>query len=301
MEQAKLSCENCKYRFLVIIAALLASTTVFAQQFLPVKGIVNARDLGGYPVQDGRTVRDSVLLRAAHLADATDEDLAFLASLPVVKVMDFRTEPELSGKQNRIIPGAEYLRLPMDPGKNSSDGSAAAEIKQVKNMKKFDLNKIIVYAAFNEKAQKMAQEMYFNLLFEPECQAQYAEFFRQVVNAEQGGILYHCTQGKDRTGIASALLLSALGASRETIVFDFDATNKVYEKDMEKLIREVKFLRGTDKEIAVVKAFIGCSTENFLKALERVDAEYGSLEGYLEKALGVTEADREVLKTRYLK
>ena len=63
MEQAKLSCENCKYRFLVIIAALLASTTVFAQQFLPVKGIVNARDLGGYPVQDGRTVRDSVLLR----------------------------------------------------------------------------------------------------------------------------------------------------------------------------------------------------------------------------------------------
>ena len=106
MEQAKLSCENCKYRFLVIIAALLASTTVFAQQFLPVNGIVNARDLGGYPVQDGRTVRDSVLLRAAHLADATDEDLAFLASLPVVKVMDFRTEHELSGKQDRIIPGA---------------------------------------------------------------------------------------------------------------------------------------------------------------------------------------------------
>ena len=97
-------------------------------------------------------------------------------------------------------------------------------------MKEFDLNKVIVYAAFNEKAQKIAQEMYFNLLFEPECQAQYAEFFRQVVNTEEGCILYHCTQGKDRTGIASALLLSALGASRETIVFDFDATNKVMRR-----------------------------------------------------------------------
>lgn len=289
---------NKRYRFLLVAAALLVSASVFAQQFLPVTGIVNARDLGGYTVVDGRTIRDSVLLRAAHLADATDQDLAFLASLPVSQVVDFRTESELPGREDRIIPGARYDWLPMDV---SGGSMSSQDQKEVKKSKKFDLNKVIVLAAFNEKAQLMAQQMYFILLFSPAIQASYAEFFRQVLSTEEGAVLYHCTQGKDRTGIASALLLAALGASRETIVSDFDATNKVYEKDMKKLIRKVKFLRGGEKEIGVIKAFIGCSTENFEKALDRVDAEYGSLEGYLEKALGVTAAEREVLRARYLR
>ncbi|MBQ3821169.1 MAG: tyrosine-protein phosphatase, partial [Bacteroidales bacterium] len=62
---------------------MAASLSVSAQQFLPVKSIVNARDLGGYAVQDGRKIRDGLLLRAAHIADATDADIRFLSGLPV--------------------------------------------------------------------------------------------------------------------------------------------------------------------------------------------------------------------------
>ena len=280
---------------------MAVSTSVFAQQFLPVKGIVNARDLGGYDLQKGETLRNSVLIRAAHLAEATDADLSYLSGIPVAKVIDFRKEEEKRGKEDRMIPGAEYIVLPIDASGNAAGQASEKEKKKLSKGKKFDIRKLIVFAAFNDKAKVVAREMYPTLLFDPDCQMQFAEFFRQVLSTENGAVLYHCTQGKDRTGIASALLLAALGADRKTIVADFDATNKVYEDDVRKYSRRVKFWGGKEEEIAVVKAFMGCNTENFVKALERVDAEYGSLEAYLEQVLGVTAADREVLRERYLK
>ena len=87
------------------------SKEVQALQFLPVKGIVNARDLGGYVTADGRTVRSGKLIRAASLADATDADLRYLQQVPVTRVIDFRQDFELSGREDRIISGAEYVSM----------------------------------------------------------------------------------------------------------------------------------------------------------------------------------------------
>ena len=280
--------------------AFLFPSSVFAQQFLPVKGIVNARDLGGYEVQDGRKVKSGMLLRAAHLAEAKDADIAYLEGLKVATVIDFRKEEEKQGKVDRDIPGARYVSLTVDASGNAMANATEEEKKKMTGRKKFDVKKIIVFAAFNDKAKAVAMNMYPTLLFTPECQQQFARFFRLVLETESGAVLYHCTQGKDRTGIASALLLAALGASRETIVEDFDATNKVYENDVKKYSRRVKFWGGKEQEIAVVKAFLGCNTENFVKALDAVDQRYGSLEAYLKGPMGLTDDDIRVLQERYL-
>lgn len=280
--------------------ALLIPTSVFAQQFLPVKGIVNARDLGGYTMLDGRIVQSGRLLRAAHLADATDEDIRNLERLPVTAVIDFRKEQEKVGKVDREVPGARYTSLPVDPSGNAMATATEEEKKKFSGQKKFDVRKVIVFAAFNKKAQAVAREMYPTLLFDPDCQQQFARFFRLVLETENGAVLFHCTQGKDRTGIASALLLAALGADRETIVADFDATNRVYEKDVRKYSRRVKFWGGKEEEVGVVKAFLGCNTENFIKALDRIDQEFGSLQAYLKGPIGLTDADIQTLRERYL-
>ena len=94
--------------------SMIAPTPLYAQQFLPTKCIVNARDLGGYTVRDGRKVKDKVLIRAAHLADASDKDLEFLSRFPVKKVVDFRQIGEKVERADRIIPGADYILLPID-------------------------------------------------------------------------------------------------------------------------------------------------------------------------------------------
>ena len=287
-------------RKFLLMMALLIPTSVFAQQFLPVKGIVNARDLGGYTMLDGRIVESRRLLRAAHLADATDEDIRNLERLPVTVVIDFRKEQEKVGKVDREVPGARYVSLPVDPSGNAMATATEEEKKKFSGQKKFDVKKVIVFAAFNKKAQAVAREMYPTLLFDPDCQQQFARFFRLVLETENGAVLFHCTQGKDRTGIASALLLAALGADRETIVADFDATNRVYEKDVRKYSRRVKFWGGKEEEVGVVKAFLGCNTENFIKALDRIDQEFGSLQAYLKGPIGLTDADIQTLRERYL-
>ena len=284
----------------LIVLYMSVSTSITTLQLLPVKCIMNARDMGGYAVKDKRTVKRGLLIRAAHLADASDPDLEYLACIPVTKTIDFRKEEELQGKADRPVPGAEYVCLPVDATGNLEAEATEKEKKKFARRKKFDVRKIIVMAAFNEKAKKVAAELYPTLMLDPGCQAQFAAFFREVLATEEGAVLYHCTQGKDRTGIASALILAALGAPRETIIADFDATNRIYEADVRKYSRRVRFWGGKEEEVNVVKSFLGANTENFVKTLEEIDRRYGSMEAYLKGPIGLDDADIQTLRQRYL-
>ena len=253
------------------------SSTELKQQFIPVKGIINARDLGGYIMQDGRKLRDGAFIRAAHLADATDEDLQYLSSIPTAKVIDFRKDIEMNGKTDRMVPGAEYIRLEIDASGKIVSQATEDEKRLFTGNKQFDVKKFMVMAAFNPMAQRIAQQMYPNLTNDPECRKQFRQFFRLILETTHGAILYHCTQGKDRTGFASALILAALGADRDTIVADFDATNRVYEEDVRQCCQNVRLMGGKKTEIATVKSFLGANTDNFIKALESIDREFGSM------------------------
>ena len=276
------------------------STSEFKQQFIPVQGIVNARDLGGYIMQDGRKLRDGMLIRAAHLADATDDDLHYLSNIPLAKIIDFRKDIEKKGKDDRMVPGAQYICLEIDASGKLVAQATEDEKRLFIGQKQFDINKFMIMAAFNSMAQRIAHQMYPNLFFEPDCQKQFARFFRLILEADNGAVLYHCTQGKDRTGIASALILAALGASRETIIADFDATNRVYEKEVRRCCQNVRLMGGKEAEIETVKAFLGANTDNFIKILDRIDREYGSMEAYLKGPIGLTDQDFATLRERYL-
>ena len=268
--------------------------------FLPVKGIINARDLGGYVTEEGMSVKKGLLIRSAHLAEATREDIQLLLEIPIVKVIDFRLDLEKKGKENEAVPGSEYVCLPIDGSGPVAAQATEKERKRFTGRKTFDVKKVIVMAAFNDKAQKMAELLYPTLLMDPGCQRQYAAFFRQLLLTESGAVLFHCTQGKDRTGIASALILAALGVGRGSIVEDFDETNRLYVRDVKKYTKRVRFWGGKQKEIAVVKAFIGANTDNFIRALDQVEDRYGSIEAYLKGPIGLTERDIQVLRQRYL-
>lgn len=282
------------FLFAVLLAACAPTKLVLDESFLPVEGIVNARDLGGYMTADSLFVKSGLLIRGASLASAKDADLALLASLHTVKVIDFRTEAEKKGNEDKILPEATYVSLPIT---TSDAGGASAKIKTPKSA---DISKFIVYAAFNKKAQKKARELYPSLVMRPDCQRQFAAFLREVVNTEDGAVFFHCIMGKDRTGFATAFLLSALGVDRESIIADFDKTNLVYGDDVVKACRKVKSMGGKEEELAVVKVFVGANKDNFISALDLIDAEYGSMDAYLRGPLGLTDADIATLKGRYL-
>ena len=220
--------------------------------------------------------------------------------MPVPTVIDFRQEEEKAGKVNKTVEGAQYISLPIDASGNAAASATEEEKKKFTGRKKFDVKKIIVMAAFNDKAKAVARNMYPVLLFSPECQSQFAEFFRLVLRAESGAVLYHCTQGKDRTGIGAAFVLSALGADRETIIADFDLSNRQYAPIVNELCAQVQAQGGGEDEMDVVRAFMGVSTRNFRAALAMIDERWGSMDNYLEQCLGINSQDRMLLQSRYL-
>lgn len=259
------------------------------------QNIVNARDLGGIRIGE-KTVREGLLLRTAHLHDASDDDIRTLREhYHLKRIFDFRSYPEASLQPDRSVPGAEYLLLPtLDTTAEQETGEALPEEMWL------DLSKHIVRLSFMKLFQEKARELYPSLILSEFSQLQYATFLNLILETEEGAVLWHCSQGKDRTGIGAALILGALGADRETIVRDFDRSNHSYRPLVEKLCADVDAAGGSEEEKDVVRAFMGVSVRNFCHGLDVIDANWGSIPGYLEEQMGIDWQDLQKLRARYL-
>ncbi len=257
--------------------------------------VVNVRDLGGLPV-GGRRIRSGRLLRTAHLHDASDADVCLLAEHFRLRVIfDFRTFSEAQALPDREVPGAEHIMLPtLDVEAERASGEAVPAETWL------DLPSHIVRLAFTPLFQQKARELYPSLIISEFSQLQYATFLNKILETPDGAVLWHCSQGKDRTGIGAAFLLGALGADRETIVADFDRSNDSYRPLVDRFCAEIDALGGGEEQKDVVRAFMGVSTRNFCRTLDLIDAQWGSLGNYIATCLGLTEDDCRVLRERYL-
>lgn len=257
--------------------------------------ILNLRDLGGLPAL-GRTVRHGRLLRSAFLYDISDHDVGTLAQeYRLRRIFDFRSCPEMEFQPDRTVPGAEHIALPtLDQDAERRSGEAVPQETWL------DLPKHIVRLSFTSLFQKKARELYPSLILSEYSQLQYAAFLNLILDTPEGAVLWHCSQGKDRTGIGAALVLGALGADRETIETDFARSNLLYQPLVDRLKAEVEALGGGEEEKDVVQAFMGVSTRNFSRTLDLIDRQWGSLHGYIISCLGLTEADLLTLQERYL-
>ncbi len=278
---------------------LSACSTAPKDRTLVFDGIENARELGGLVMQDGRTIREGVLVRSGELSKASDADVALLQErFALTDVFDFRFELERSRKPDREMEGVTNTWLSTLPQAFlAAFASGRADSTTVQSA---SLLEALGSYAFHPGAQEMAQKLYPAIVTDTTSQKRYGEFLRGVLEAK-GGALWHCSQGKDRCGWGSAFVLAALGAGRETIVEDFALSNVSYEKAVEALSAQVVQKGGGEPELAFIRAMVGVSVENFERTLEMIDAQYGSLPAYLEKALGFTAAEQQKMKEKYLK
>ena len=287
-------------KFLIPILMFSACTSAPApkDRTLSFDGIENARELGGLVMQDGRTIRSGFLVRSGELSKASDNDVAILKErFSLTDVFDFRFNRERSGKPDREMEGVTNTWLPTLPQAflaSFSSGRADSTTVQSANM----MDALVKYASLPQ-AQEMAGRLYPAIVTDTTSQQRYGEFLRGVLKAD-GGALWHCSQGKDRCGWGSAFVLAALGASRETIVEDFALSNVSYAPTVEALSAKIIENGGGEPELAFIRAMVGVSVENFEKTLDLIDAQYGSLQAYLEKALGFSAEEQEKMKQKYL-
>ena len=282
----------------MMLFAACTSAPDAQDRILSFEGIENARELGGLKMQDGRTVVSGKLVRSGELSKATDADVAILKDrFGLTNVYDFRFERERSGKPDREIEGVENTWLSTLPQAFlAAFASGRADSTTVQSANLMDA---LAKYAFVPQAQEMAAKLYPAIVMDTTSQKRYGAFLRGVLKAD-GGALWHCSQGKDRCGWGSAFVLASLGASRETIVEDFAQSNVSYAPLVEAMSAKVIENGGGEAELGFIRAMVGVNVENFESTLDLIDAQYGSLQSYLEKALGFTAEEQESLKRKYL-
>lgn len=283
---------------IVLFAMTFSAQVAHSQRAIAFEQIENARDMGTLVMQNKQTIRTGMLVRSGNLSKATDGDVALLKEkYNLTNVFDFRFEAEANAAPDRIIDGVCYTHLSTLP-KAFIEGFASSGRSDTASVDMKDMVKVLMKYAFDPKAQTMARKLYPAIVTDSLAQCYYGTFLRGVLRAK-GGVLWHCSQGKDRAGWASAFLLAALGADRETIVEDFDLSNQSYARQVEAMTAKVREQGGGQEAVAFIRAMIGVSQENFETTLDLIDQKYGSLSDYIENQLGFSKEEQQQLRMKY--
>jgi protein-tyrosine phosphatase len=258
-------------------------------QQIGLTSVHNARQLGGYQIGNQR-VKDDLLLRSAKISELSEEESTLLCDKYKVQcVYDFRGKKESLSAPD-VIPGnARYLSLALSfTGEESETNTKFENEEQMIGM--------LLQYADHPAVQTMCTSLYDVIFFEESSQEVYRQFFADLltVDPKEGAVLWHCTQGKDRAGSASAMLLAALGADRKLIMADFILSKDYYDPIASQIKTE------TDAQKAVVKTLISANPVIFEATLDKVDAKYGSFRNYLTECIGVTPEMMDTLRDRYL-
>ncbi|HEU5293398.1 MAG TPA: tyrosine-protein phosphatase [Burkholderiaceae bacterium] len=243
------------------------------QRVLNLQGATNFRDLGGYVGREGRPLRWRRVFRSDHLGHLTEADRSILAPLGLRRAFDFRGRDERLA-QTYELPGLRQFSLAIEPtvvrqmSLLSNAGIALAPRRMAALME--DLYRHLV----NDEAQR------------------FAEWFAHLLD-DNSPLVFHCTAGKDRTGLAAALLLLALGVPLCVVQQDYLLTNEVYRRPAS---------ASAEAGIPVdALAVLWSASSGFLRAaMGAIDVDHGGIDRYLEQRMGLTSRARERLAALYL-
>ena len=244
----------------------------------------NARDYGDYATAAGRRIRPGMLFRTAHHARATDADLERMAGWEIGTVVDLRRPGERRHQPSRRPSGfsGSIIEVAHDDG---------GEAPHLTFLKTADLTE--------DSGRRFMTDTYRTMPFDPGHLDVFARYFRALGNAE-GAVVIHCAAGKDRTGLLAALTHRLLGVHHDDLVEDYLLTNTAVDlaERAPAIARQLHAMTGRTASDAAVTAFLGVEAGYLDAAFAEVADRHGSVEVYLEQALGVDAALRDRIASR---
>lgn len=244
------------------------------------ENLPNTRDLGGMIAADGKRIKPRCLLRSGALAQATDADLARLRDEFDLRLdIDLRTNDECAERPDPVhaLPAMRYVHLPVfEDFEGAGVSRSAADMEALRGA---------LQRGEIEPSELMIG-LYPHIVLDAMGIGAYTRFFEELLALEGGAALWHCSAGKDRCGMASVFIEVALGVPWEVVEADYLATNRFYGVELT-AAGPSDVLEGVDPRFLAA-------------AVSAIDAEYGGVEAYLERALGVDADARATLRARYL-
>jgi protein-tyrosine phosphatase len=279
----------------LLLGAVIVSVSATAQDVetpgtsLGIASVPNLRDVGGYTTVDGSVVRRGVAYRSNQLNPVTADDMKKIAALGLKNDFDLRTAEEREAKPDELPAGVKnvWLNVLAD-----AKGVSAAEVEKLLNDPK----------AANEalgggKAAAAMAKNYREIITLPSANAAFRQLFVELGDKNQLPSLYHCTTGKDRTGWASAALLTLLGVPEGKVYEDFLRSNE-YILPAYKSYIEHFVAAGGDPSIP--RDLLGVKADYLRAAFDQVTSQYGNIENYFDKGLGIDAAGQEKIRDRFL-
>jgi protein-tyrosine phosphatase len=255
---------------------------VAAQREVAIEGAANFRDVGGYPTRDGHFIRWGQFYRSANLGGITQKGLQQLAGLQVRTVYDLRYDEEAASEPDRLPPGVSYCRIPIYQ-KTGEPGGLATVL-------------------FRYKLESHWLNFYERTLVDESGEA-YGKLFRDLAYDAQYPVVLHCSSGKDRAGVFTALLLSTLGVPDETIVSDYSLSNKYYKQVLDyakKRMEQHKFLKALNIQAEDLYPFYVADPKVIIATMAYINRRYGSCGAYLHDKAGVDDLMAQALRRKLL-
>lgn len=237
-------------------------------QRLPLAGAVNFRDLGGCLTADGRWVKRGLVFRSDHLSLLTAGDQHVLRRLRFKVVCDFRTVREQQLAPDRLLPDGSIRLLSLPVQVDGFDPATAMDRLRANDSSWLSMDFVV--------------ELYRRFLddFGPV----WGRVLRLVASSDNLPLVFHCTGGKDRTGICAALLLMALGVPEEAIFVGHDRSNICNAERLQSIYAEFAVL-GIGPEKAA--PYLQAPVEPLAAMLAHLHKTYGTVEEYLCSKAGL--------------
>ncbi|MGP4111908.1 tyrosine-protein phosphatase [Streptomyces sp. 4N509B] len=253
-------------------------------------GVRNFRDVGGLPTTDGRRVRRGRLYRSGHLAQATPADQAFLASLGLHTVFDFRNSADQALEGPDVtLPGVRNVNIPL------TDAADGADFWQL--VRDGSLSELRTVLSDGQGEATMIASYRTMILTRT---AEHGRVVRALAAGETPALL-HCAAGKDRAGLTVAVILLALGVERDAIVEDYLKSGAPHRRYV---VRRGPGMaeggRSAREVVRLLAPFFDARLEYLRAAFAQIDQTWGGVDGYLSEGLALGHAERERLRDHLL-
>ncbi|MCF2445019.1 tyrosine-protein phosphatase [Dyadobacter sp. CY345] len=253
-------------------------TLILSNRRIDFENVINFRDIGGLKTLDGNTVRWGKIFRSDNLADLEPAAFEKFNDLKIRTIFDLRTASEIKGKEDHLPENVSYRHVPCV----KDNGDLLTQLR----------GKLLRGEISEAQSLQMTTELYQNMVTSDLSSLR--ELLQNILNSDEP-VLYHCSAGKDRTGVVTAMILSILHVDRKTI-FDEYLMSNYYRRD------KLKKILGRAKLGKIIKPKINLKViENFMSVDERylaatfsvIDTRYGGTDLFIKNQLGINDQERQ--------
>jgi len=265
---------------------------LFGHRILPIAGMYNFRDIGGYVTKSGKRVLWGLGYRSDYLYNLDDEGLPYLQSLELKTIIDFRSPEEVAERPNRDIGVRNFV---FDPQAHLAKLAGALQVGSSED------DDEIMARAENEAAGDaemiLQQETFVST---QASRLAFSNMLHTMADSAAVPVMFHCRGGKDRTGFAAMLLLGLLGVDEKMLVYDYMLTHRAREKK-NKLYYESFLAKTGDADKAKYMFTLFDVKPTYVEAaIVKIVDEYGSIKAYAQEALGVSDEEVTQLEEMFL-